>query len=139
MRKAPSIDRTYGHIDTGTGDDAPHVRRRFSLFTCFDERRQEWPFEIAIPRDVSARLTETDFEFVCRALDTRTDPHGLSPIEATILVARVAGKSFSQVCAKVEEIVKTNLWRVFGQKQLAAGNKAWLVPRALVRTGDPNG
>ncbi len=139
MGNAANIDRTFGHIDTATGDDALHVRRRFSLFTRFEDRRQEWPFEIEIPRAVSDRLGESDFEFVCRALDTRTDPNGLSPIEATILVARVAGKTFQQVRAKVEEVVKNNLWRIHGLKQLAAGNKAWLVPRAMIGTGDSNG
>jgi hypothetical protein len=135
-----NIDRTYGHIDLTTGDDAVHVTIRYRLYTWFptetkDNPRQEWAFFCRMPRTIADALTASDWDFVLRRLDTRPSVDELSPIENTILVARCAGMTIMDVQKKVSEVVETNLFRVFGHKQIKRGNKAWLVPSSLVKKG----
>lgn len=138
-------DRTYGHIDLSTGDAALHVDVAYVLFTNFPdargiEKRQEWKFVCRMPKTIFDALSSSDWEFVLRSLDTRpADKWALSPIEMTIALGRAAGKSIEQVQAKVSRNVEENLFRIFGQKQIKAGNKAWLVPRSLVKTRGPHG
>jgi hypothetical protein len=144
MSNARNHDRTYGHIDLSTGDEAAHVLCSYSVFTSFptatnDHARQEWAFKCRMPRTVADALTSSDWDFVLRSLDTRPQPGTLSPIEATIFIAKCAGMSANAVQEKVSTVVEENLFKIFGRKQIKAGNKAWLVPRSLVRTGNPNG
>jgi hypothetical protein len=135
---ARNHDRTYGHIDLETGDDAPQKNLTYSVFTNFPEplfgieKRQEWRLNVTLPRAVAEQLTSSDWEMVLRKLDTREKGANLSVVEATILVGRAKGVDVNVVQQLIGDAVKKNLWRIFERKQIQAGNKAWLKPASLV-------
>lgn len=147
--RTTNIDRTYGHIDLATGDNAPHITRRFTLNTKLPnflevEVPEEWPFQIRIPIAVDKKLDSADWEMVCRKLDTRNGEN-LSIVEFVLATARIAAvlqplENWSmRVQHKMCRLVAENLYRVFCEKQIEAGNKAWLVPTSLQETGKFDG
>lgn len=64
VRSDLRVDRTYGHINTDTAEDAPHVERDYTLFTDLEDtgRPQEWTFRLRMPRYVADCLTSADWE-----------------------------------------------------------------------------
>jgi hypothetical protein len=139
MRSKPNIDRTYGHIDLSTGLKAPHTLCGYSLFTRIEDGKpEEWKFEILIPTTIEEALGPSDWEFVLRKLDTRVDEATYSPIEAVIVTGKLAGVNSLAIQKKVGETVAQNLYRVFCEKQIQIGNKAWLVPPNMVKVSNPN-
>jgi hypothetical protein len=137
MSKQQSFDTTFGHIDLETGDAAQHRLCTYTLFTDY-ERRQEWKFTCELPVRVCEVLRNSDWEFVLRKLDTR-ERGTLSAVERIIIVAKMLGAKPADVQRTINKTVVENLWRIFTRKQLAAGNKAWLVPSSMVETRGPNG
>lgn len=136
--KTLNIDRTYGHIDEATGDAAPHTNRSFTLYTdAFEMKHQEWTFPVRLPFVIWEEM-KGDWEKLERLLDT---PQGedLSVAEFVIASGHIMGAPLYQVQAKLQKLFTDNLYRMFCERQIALGNKAWLVPKSLQETGNPYG
>lgn len=146
---ARNHDRTYGHIDLTTGDEAPHVTRTYTLFTNLPEgyggaeKRRAWPFSLRLPVTIDEALTSEDWEFVCRRMDSRsTTPEGIrpSPLEFIIFTAKMHKVSSAQLQRYIGEQVSEALYKRFCEYQIRQGNKAWLAPTSMQgKAGDPNG
>lgn len=140
MFNRPQIDRTYGHIQTETGDEAPHVIRKYVLFTnAFGIKNQEWPFAVRLPRYIADVLQPNDWETVARMLDCPAPGQDFSVVEKAITTASICGVSSQDMHAEVATLFAENLYRVFCEKQIQLGNKAWLVPSSMQKVGDPHG
>lgn len=131
-------DRTYGHIDVSTGDDAQHVTRTFTLFTdAFERLHQEWTFPIRLPVTIWEAM-RSDWSTIERKLDTRQGSD-YSVCEFVIASAYIMGGSPAAIQRQLQKMFADTLYRVFCEKQIAAGNKAWLAPGALQETRNPDG
>jgi hypothetical protein len=142
---ARNHDRTFGHIDLSTGDEAPHVTRFYTLVTNLPEGfagaevRRDWTFALRIPRTIDEALTAEDWEFVCRRMDTR-DGFKPSPVEYIIFTGKLKGVSSAILQRYIGEQVSEALYKMFVRHQIKAGNKAWLAPTSMQgKAGDPNG
>lgn len=141
-RRTPNVvDKTYGHIDLSTGEKAPHCYVPYALRTNLEDKGEgeEWTFILYMPVAIRDRLNSGDWDFVLRKLDTRLSPEAYSPIEAVIVSAKMAGCTHEAVQRTVGRVVSENLYRIFVQKQIKAGNSAWLAPPSMTKVGNPNG
>lgn len=136
------LDRTYGHIDMQTGDDALHRDVFYTLVTNLPdssdiEHRQEWTFAFRIPVRILEVLGPEDVEFVLRKLDDR-EGKSFSVLEAVIIAAKMTGATGQDVREEMTRLVAENVYRVFSMKQVKLGNKAWVVPSSLQEWRHPN-
>jgi hypothetical protein len=132
-------DRTYGLIDRATGDDAPHRDRAYSIFTEFPgERRQEWCFVLPVPAGVDEVLKPSDWEEVAGLFQVKRGSINLSPFELLVLSLRATGAKPIELHDGINKMVARVLYQKFVQRQIAAGNKAWIAPRSMTQTrGEP--
>jgi hypothetical protein len=129
-------DRTFGLIDRATGDDAPYVDVPFMLTTDFPEHgRQNWPMAMRVPRAIADALNSADWEAVTVKYCRRPEPGTASPFEQMVIETRLRGGSSQQVAVKANLQIARVLYDIFSRLQLAAGNKAWLAPRSMVKLG----
>lgn len=141
MRNTFNQDRTYGHINLATGNEAPHVVKWATVYTRLEQKpgrgevRQEWSFGIRLPMEIADALESADWELVCRRLDTRVGDK-LSPIEAVIVSALMWGADSHQMQQTVCQHIAQNLYRIYCFKQRKAGNSAWLAPTAMEQQGE---
>ena len=141
--KTFNIDRTYGHIDLSTGDTGMHVVRKFALKTRIPdhleiERPMEWEFAWSFPLTVVEALTSEDWDLVLERLQTRPSG-GYSAIEMIVATAWAMGVPTEALLHKVGMTVAENLYRRFCERQIEAGNKAWIAPSSMQRVSNPNG
>jgi hypothetical protein len=143
-----AVDRTYGHIDMATADDAPHVSIEYDLTTRFPndldiEVEQVWHFSQRMPVVIADTLDDEDWGIVLERLQKR-DGEYLSPLEAIIFTAKINGFTPDAVRWKVGQTVAQNLYRRFTEKRIqqgvATGKLAWVAPTSMQpKVSDPHG
>jgi hypothetical protein len=137
----PNIDRTFGHIDRATGDDAPHVLAEYTLKTDFPlEGPQQWKLQLRMPVAVHQALNSADWDEVLEKFQKRSSLEVCSPFERMILEARLAGVPAFMLQHKVNKQIARALYRNFSARQIQQGNKAWAAPSSMTKvTGADNG
>jgi hypothetical protein len=137
----PNIDRTYGHIDRATGDDAQHVEVDYALKTDFPlEGPQIWKLKLRMPKVIRDALNSADWDEALQKFQMRQSDEVCSPFERMILEARIKGVPAYMLQHKVNRQIARVLYQKFSKLQIKIGNKAWAAPSSMTKiTGEPNG
>jgi hypothetical protein len=130
----PNIDRTYGHIDRATGDDAEHCSVPYQLRTDFPiEGPQVWRLEIRMPKAIRNALNSADWDEALQKFQTRQADDVCSPFERMVLEAKLADVPAYMLQHKVNRQIARVLYEKFSRLQIKTGNQAWAAPSSMTK------